>query len=579
MSVPDPNRPQRDHLAALSVAGTDRASVGFYTPDRLDLTLTGADQATDLVVYVHETHHQVLNDSTAWGAALHVLSALGPRYRACFTPLLDACRLTHEAYATFASVSIVAVHHADAEVVLEQYPDYARLHRSLTALTAAAAGPHRGYMLATALARVSMQTPVLAAMLASDDLTVTASDLPTIDTPDGRWRFLIRAGRDLTDRASRAADAHVAHTLGTAGLDADVAGGPAAATVAAKFDDYWETWERAAYDVLTEALAGAGATVLPFKGHMEPSREVVRRARKIDPALPLRAGRPNSPAQDDATLLGATIQFVRLNLVDTPRRARLDTTSVRDLARSVGADGGGTSARDHAAATLHVRLPQRMLDSYRWPAADAAVLEAAEGPIVAVRRIDSNAEESIIAHVCLPKPGALHDLARTRTGQPPLVTVAAASCFIDVAWSTAWVPAIREAGPLVVLIDIEAARFVGSWVRDQRQIKASVIRVGDTTGVYWATALLVGEDPAMWLHLGDEVTVKLQLDQLRGTDGLLLDVSPDHVQDAAPLLTQVISHLLATESFLDLRGLDPTTLSRVASLRCQQVSEDASGHL
>ena len=169
--------------------------------------------------------------------------------------------------------------------------------------------------------------------------------------------------------------------------------------------------------------------------------------------------------------------------------------------------------------------------------------------------------------MCLPKPGALHDLMRTRTGQPPLITVAAASCFIDVAWSTAWVPAIREAGPLVVLIDIEAARFVGSWIRDQRQIKASVIRVGDTTGVYWATALLVAEDPAMWLHLGDEVTVKLQLDQLRGTDGLLLDVSPDHVRDAAPLLTQVISHLLATESFLDLRGLDPNTISRVTSLR------------
>lgn len=45
-------------LAALSMAGAERSSAGLYTPDRVDLTLTGASQPTDLLVYVHETHPQ-----------------------------------------------------------------------------------------------------------------------------------------------------------------------------------------------------------------------------------------------------------------------------------------------------------------------------------------------------------------------------------------------------------------------------------------------------------------------------------------------------------------------------------------
>ena len=77
--MPDPEITPEDHLAALSMVGVQPASAGLYTPDRLDLKLTGESQAADLLVYIHEVHHQSLNDSTAWGAALHVLSALGPR--------------------------------------------------------------------------------------------------------------------------------------------------------------------------------------------------------------------------------------------------------------------------------------------------------------------------------------------------------------------------------------------------------------------------------------------------------------------------------------------------------------------
>lgn len=545
------------------MAGAERLSSGSYTPDGVDLTLTGASQAADLVVYVHEMHHQGLNDSTSWGAALHILSALGPPQRGCFLQLLDVCRLPHEAYGTFAAVNIVGVHHADTAAILGRYPEYKRLYRSLATLTAAAAGPHREYLLATALAKVAMQTPILALMLAADDLTVDEPKLPRIDTPDGRWAWFIRTGQALTERAANAADDRVAATFGKAGLGQDAADRPTAATSSNALDEQWDLWERAAYGVLADALRETGTTVLPFWGHIEPLGEVIERARKINPELRVRAARAHSPAQDDTTLIGSTIQYVRLRLVERPRRARLERATVSELASLPGVDGRASEAGRGAGSLLHVRLPRRLLDSYRWPAADVALLEAAQAPIVAVRLVEPHPGESTVAHVLLPDPGSIGELMSARPGEPPPVAIVGASCFVDTDWAAAWVPAIRAAGELVILIDIEAARFAGAWVRDGREIRASVLRVADTDGVYWAIALLVAEDPAVWLQVGDEMTVKLTLAQLRSIDGLKLDVSPTHAQHATTLLTDVAAHLLATESFLDLGGLDSETIRRV----------------
>ena len=58
--------------------------------DRKTLTLASADQIVDRIVYLHEIHHAGLNDSTAWGTALHLFARLPEPHCSCFAPLLDA---------------------------------------------------------------------------------------------------------------------------------------------------------------------------------------------------------------------------------------------------------------------------------------------------------------------------------------------------------------------------------------------------------------------------------------------------------------------------------------------------------
>jgi hypothetical protein len=216
-----------DHLAQLFFTGAG-GSVGAYTPHRTTLSLAGLDAATDHVVYLHEVHHGGLNDSTAWGTALHLYARLPEPYRHRFLPLLDACRLPHEAYATFAGVSVAAARHATAAAALARYPMYVDLYEALAALVAAAAGPHRRYMAATALARLAMQTPILE-LMDTPSLAVSLSDMREIDTPNGRWRWLRRSSEALLAHTLAAADAAVRETDGTAALQADVVGADPAA--------------------------------------------------------------------------------------------------------------------------------------------------------------------------------------------------------------------------------------------------------------------------------------------------------------------------------------------------------------
>jgi hypothetical protein len=346
-----------DHLAELMFNGGGQ-SHGAYTPERVTLTLAGRDQLTDHVVYLHEVHHRGLNDSTAWGVALHLFADLPEPRHQCFLPLLDACRLPHEAFATFASINVAAARHPDAAAVLAAYPQYAPLYRALAELTSAGGGPHREYLLATALARVSMQTPVLDVLLESSEFSVAPGDVRAIDTPNGRWRWLLQHSGDLAARAAADADTALDDVVlleQDDGRHEDISD--------PGNDSKWERWEQTAYATLASGLRLAGATPLEYNGYMTRAPEAVERALELAPSLRMRAARITDPTPDDRGLASATVERVRLTLSDPPYAARffsLDPAQVvdevDDRCRIAGQPG----------FVLSVRFPSRMRDSYRW---------------------------------------------------------------------------------------------------------------------------------------------------------------------------------------------------------------------
>jgi hypothetical protein len=542
-----------DHLAELMFNGG--SSHGAYTPERVTLTLAGRDQLTDHVVYLHEVHHRGLNDSTAWGVALHLFADLPePRHRRFF-PLLDACRLPHEAFATFASVNVAAARHPDAAAVLDAYPQYGPLYRALSAIASTAGGPHREYLLATALARLAMQTPVLDVLLESSDFSVAPGDLRTIDIPNGRWRWLSEHSRDLAARAVSDADGALG---GSVLLDHDDGGHEDISDPSN--DSQWERWEQTAYATLARGLCVAGATPLEYNGHMTRAPEAVARALELAPSLRTHAARITDPAPDDRSLVGATIERVRLTLSEPPYTARLlylDSSQlvdeVDDRCRIAGQPG----------LVLSARFPSRMRDGYRWNSEDQQRLEEMQEPVVVARVIEADeGESSDVAHLVLSEPAVLSEVFAQWDGRGPVASVLSAGVLLDRSWQERWIARLREVGLLVVLIDVALDRFVNGWVSTGEGVRAGMIQVTDTSRGFWALGLTVEGRQELWLALADEITLRLLLDQLRGTPKLRLTDARDHLERYADVLPVVITHLLATESFLDLEGLDEATLAR-----------------
>ncbi|HEY4896902.1 MAG TPA: hypothetical protein VII01_12520 [Solirubrobacteraceae bacterium] len=322
-------------------------------------------------------------------------------------------------------------------------------------------------------------------------------------------------------------------------------------------------WERSVYTTFSQALESAGATTLAFNGHMELTEAVLARARAIDPELALKAARASAPAPDDRALSAATIEQVRLTLSEEPRQAVLTNPNAAEIVALVEER---QRIDDVPCLVACARLPRRLLESYRWDAAGRDRLAETATPVVAVRLIDAGETQTAIVHAQLTRPSGLQDVLTEWASRGPSLVIAAASCFVDTVWASEWSQALRAADALIVLVDVEADRFVASWVRSQIPVRAGTVRVEDTSGVFWATGLQVGEDSALWLHLGDEVTVKLMLDQLRHTPGLDLREDASHLRAWSRRLQIAITHVLATESFLDLQGLDSDTIRRVTAL-------------
>lgn len=535
------------HLDDLGFRGFDGAG-GSYRPQGFDLRLSGAETVEDRLTYIHETHHASLNDSTAWGALLHVVARIppdghGPAYR----PLVDACRLLHESYATFASLSIIEANHGPQPAALAAYPQYEPLQRRMAALVRVAGGPHRRYLLATAVARYCMQSPVLSLVAKSSLTDLRLSDLRSIDTPDGRYRAILRSSGDLMARAAQAGDAATGRVTADLGRIDGVDPFEAADDL---HDEMWGRWEEAAYDTIAQDLAKIGATPVTYNGHQEWTGEFVSEAERSWGRLGLVAATRLAPATDDRSLAEAMLAQVRHELVVEPYGARRLDVEPHDMAGFVAEHAriGGVPV-----LIADVRLPERLLASYRWAPDDAAWLSQRKEPVVGVRLIgDGGAGGSEIVLVPLLSTDDMTQVVAGWAARGPAVATVAASCLIDVDWQRMWWGSISRLLRTIVLIDVEPARLTRSWAASGT-VRLGRVSVTDTTAQWHGLAVDAGGG-VLWLALGDEITANFLHHAVSGA--VDAEEGTDFLSSWADPLRIVITHLLATETFLDFAGLE-----------------------
>jgi hypothetical protein len=544
-----------DHLARLCFEGA--GSSGDYTPLAYSLRLAGIKQPADHVVYLHEVHHAALNDVTAWGTALHVYARLPGDDGLQFGVLLDACRITHESLATFASVEIASARHGPLDEVLAVYPDYVPLYDETAKLLANIAGPGRRQIITSALARLCMQTPVLDEIAASGLDAFRLAAIRAIDTPDGRWRWFLHQGPQVPVAAAAVADRAMVEAFGRGALDSDGPGGDLAKSTDRSHDEAWEYWEASAYEQLRAMLGTARARTIGFNGHQDGTAALLEHVASRHGDIGVRPAMPDEQRHSDAALASAVLQQVRHDLSGGERyRAALvrpaDTESVAEIL------AGRPLLDDRPAMIVDARPANRLAALYRWPGGLLPEqLRTPGGPVVAVRvMVDDGEPGTVIGHAVLHTPEEFAELSERWQRRGPLAVCASLSCFADVEWKERWLPALTSAGTMFVLVDVEPERFIPAWSRAGREVVAIGVDVDDSSGQRTGLVFSPDDGAIWWLVVANDITVNLLLEYLHDQLGGRLLSDAGHFAAIRDVTTVVISHLLATESFVSFDALE-----------------------
>jgi hypothetical protein len=534
-----------DHLARLCFEGTG-PSVGRYSPRRSHVRLAGQQETVDSVVYLHEVHHGMLNDSTAWGTLLHLYARL-PGASRRFRDLLAAARAVHESYATSASVGIASAHFGESTWVLSAYPEYVPLHAAVTRLTDGIDGANRRLTVVSAMARACLQGPSLQAMCEQGAQKFTLASVRRADRPDERWSWLLRRGRSLAREAALAADRENA---GQTVLDLDVAGAMLTEVTAPEFDGFWRSWEIAAYEVFRRELADNGARVLDFDGHQEGTELAVTLAQAAAPDTGLRAASPGDQQRGDPWFVGDVIRQFRHHLHPADRlTAAFVDMPVRELATAVAGSGliDGTSV-----LVTYSRLPARLAQLYEWRGTTRPD-PGDRVPATAVRVIVGDDQATVILHRPIQSPAEMRELASAWADRGPVVHCVSASCLTEAQWRDAWLPVMGAS--LIVLVDVEPTRLTPSWQRAGSTMRGARIQVQDSSGTR-AGLLLAQEHGPLWFAIADDMTIGLLTRLVEAALGGRFDGHGGFSQAELTTMRLAAAHLLATESFVDFDGLE-----------------------
>jgi hypothetical protein len=197
-------RPE-EHIFALLLRPRDSGVGGRYSPGGWTIELGGdADPQVRLMATYHEANHAALNGSTAWGAVLEACAfvqrhTVAPASSKALASLVQACRRTHEAFATHTSVIDLAGRtRTPPNVLLRNYPDYLEYLELAVAIGPYAPLWSRWRRFAADAALIAcMQSTALYQLLDVGIRDFRLSSVRLRDRPDERLKALRRVAREV----------------------------------------------------------------------------------------------------------------------------------------------------------------------------------------------------------------------------------------------------------------------------------------------------------------------------------------------------------------------------------------------
>lgn len=548
MNEPAPDDDGVDLRCCLFLTGVDGASRGSYRPEGYELHLEPDRVDRHHLTHLHEIHHKALNDDTSWGTALHV-TARHPMWSGDLFPhLLGACRIIHESFASFMSVSLASTRHDTIDEAMDAYPEYQVHARRLNDLLANVPAGHRQDLAATGIARFCMSAPVLDLLAHHDAEPVRMAAIRTLDRPDERFRRIRSADPESIVRAVIRADEEFRRSCGVEIDQLELS------ETDATLDHAWSVWEDRFVAGLIAAHPRLRSVPIPEpNAHLPSAINLVASlaATGIHIDLPIRSedDRPVGDAESVQRILGA----VAFPLHQPPWRAvmvrigdRVDPGAVADLA------AGTTPGRP--SLVVCGRVVEQILDDYDLTDPDRADVQAvAPHPLFAVRAPIDTSDGDAVFHGLVPDPAGYQELVASWAERGQIVNLLTSSCFRTTDWQPLWRPALA-AHPTVVLVDTGMLGMTGPGrlLGDGNRIWANYVDHGHPflRSLVWH----VDQHPHVMMAIGDDLSIQLVAGQLTDLVGDRLSMSDSDWTQWRDPLGAAFASVIGTHSTLHFSG-------------------------
>jgi hypothetical protein len=541
--------------------GAAAASRGDYAPGagwRVVPSL-GAGSSERMLVSLHEAAHAEFNDSTAFGTALHIYAWLAHYatkashdYDHFFDWLIGCCLNTHEQFATYLSVNMVA-EASPPESLLAGYPMYADWYGNAHRLCPLP-GRRIPYLGVKASLRVCMQTTILSRILGEGAEGFAAGGLLRAEMPDARLATL-RTALDSQFWQRVVGDWEVvdgARWREMVAMDAD----PDRRFELAEptWDEPQNAFEHHVFEAVASVLRSAGGETLPYDGHHALTSSVIAGASGLASPSAYRLYAAQDRPQPEVET--ALTRFEDEHLVVAPEKldgemfalSQFGDDELSELATLEGTSSGHFF--------VIARRASRMLEQYRLEEQEAAWLGAlGDETIVCIRRRvilpDGTARVQLWV---VEDPREIGRLMATAVRPLGVIASVSMASLGEGDWAEAWLPPLLANGRASALFDLSPARHLRLWATEGRPVAFAVLRLSDDAD--GGTHVLVcehAEQPLPFLTPCSEVVAKSAVlfiqECIARPDVIFEDVGL--VERHRMLLQLTVGHLMREERMFD----------------------------
>jgi hypothetical protein len=455
---------RNDDIAHASPSGS--LPSGRYTPSNRWQVRLGDDLAADRAIMVsrHEATHSLLNCTTTYGMVILAFGSIqlssnlrrAAQARSCLASLVDRCRTTHEIVATTWGVWAT---NAEPDVLLNPYPGYDDYYAQARAIAPGWRERSPAKALAVyQLARACMQSQLLEQLIRIGFDGFALEPMNEQDYPDARLKLLgeaisVAKWADLeAEASSRFVPRGLAYIFSP--LDNSQR--------AYSHEPFFE-FQEWLYLKFADMLRSQGATVLDWnvRAHQTAALTEMLEAEgeRVSWRILTNENDPRAGARELIYMhMGERLmvrdEHISADVKDTPRLA--PQVSAPPLADD----------QPPAHHVVVVRPLSRLLEQYDMSpqARECLAAKATEGLSVVLRtsRVESDGRQ-VMELWPISTPQDLTRIMSTFEAWYEPVSSVSLMALETRAWSERWLPVLRAAGRLTVLIDRSPASLFDEW--------------------------------------------------------------------------------------------------------------------